>query len=346
MALACKSQRPPACLNTPVLLSGFICQLPNPTRRLVLRSLHPCFIVVVMIAAHLTLLVPQSAAQGELAKLNAPNDASTCESGEGFFDYGPVRANKEAEILAMVLSGQLRAPDALYERILRDLALIRSTYPVLETTVDDPNFVPDQLIVRLEDTEVVPGYDALNIFYQVIDDRVLSQSRNTHLLTFCDNLNAQALRWVYETLTGEVLYAEPNFIIGADDQITIFLLPQAYRYTIIHGFGDCPAGCKCLRRAVIDVQDDGTVVLVSYSDDGGSSCEFEDTVCCLPNGGCQAMAVGSCLNQNGIPQAFDATCGECPNLLIPTLSMWGMVLMGILTLTAATLILRRSPAVN
>ena len=36
---------------------------------------------------------------------------SPCQSGPGYFDYGPHRGNPEAEQLAMHLTGQLRAPE-------------------------------------------------------------------------------------------------------------------------------------------------------------------------------------------------------------------------------------------
>ena len=42
-----------------------------------------------------------------------------CLRCEWLFDYTPHRINQEAEVLAMELTGALRAPDAEYDRILR-----------------------------------------------------------------------------------------------------------------------------------------------------------------------------------------------------------------------------------
>jgi len=99
----------------------------------------------------------------------AGND--TCQTGPGLFDYGPHRDNLEAEVLAMELTGELRAPDEPYERILRDLALIRQRYPFLESEIHGLPWMPGQLFVRLEPAGTWPEYEALNAYYQVIEDQ-------------------------------------------------------------------------------------------------------------------------------------------------------------------------------
>lgn len=273
------------------------------------------------------------------------DNGSLCVSGEGFFDYTPHRVNREAELLAMDLSYELRAPDAEYDRILRDLQFIRANYPVLDASVDDLDFVPDALIIRLNDTGSHTAYDAMNIYYQVIEDRLTSPTMNKHRLTFCDNLNTRLLRSEYETLASLVVYAIPILIIGQEVEITISLLPKGYRYTIVHGFGDCPSGCICKRTWVIDVHDDGTVSLVSYNETGSlSGCMFEQTVCCLPNDACQTMSIGSCLDQDGTPQEFGTVCSVCYEPPVPALSIWRIALTSLLTLTMGAVILGRSAA--
>ena len=190
--------------------------------------------------------------------------------GQTYFNYGPHRDNLEAEMLAMGVSGRLRAPDAQYERILGDLALIRAQYPELVTVIDDEDYVPNQLIVGINDGQPLDDYHALNEYYRVEDEEIHSFYR---LLTFCDNLNAPLLAPIYAALPS-VNWGDPNWWIGIDDYITIDVLGSTYRYNIDDGFWDCFDGCDCHRVWVIDVDEFGTVTLVTYYEWGQLWCDF------------------------------------------------------------------------
>ena len=52
---------------------------------------------------------------------------SQCVVDPALFDYSPHRPNREAEFMAMELTGQFRAPDDEYDRIDRDCRLARFT---------------------------------------------------------------------------------------------------------------------------------------------------------------------------------------------------------------------------
>ncbi len=190
--------------------------------------------------------------------------------GREYFNYGPHRENLEAEMLAMDISGELRAPDAEYERILRDLALIRTAYPELETVIDDTDYLPNQLLVGLVDGQPLDDYYALNECYQLESEEIHYSFR---LLTFCDSLNAPVLAAIYAVLPA-VSWADPNHLIGIDDYITIDVIGSTYRYSIDDGFGDCFDGCDCHRFWVIDVDESGAVTLISYQEYGMPWCEF------------------------------------------------------------------------
>ncbi|MHC4090782.1 MAG: hypothetical protein ACYSUQ_02950 [Planctomycetota bacterium] len=190
--------------------------------------------------------------------------------GNQYFDYGPHRDNLEAELLAMDLTGQLRAPETEYQRILGDLQLIRSIYTELVTVIDDPDWVSDQLLVGMPTGEPAENYEQLNAYYMAIDEDIHATWR---VVTFCDNLNPVVLAPIYAALP-EVNYAEPNYFIGTDDQITITILGTTYRYLIDDGFLDCFDGCDCHRVWEIDVTAGGRVALVSYEEWGMSWCVF------------------------------------------------------------------------
>ncbi|MCH7596223.1 MAG: hypothetical protein IID35_06650 [Planctomycetes bacterium] len=248
----------------------------------------------------------------------------------------------------MHVSGELRAPDEVYDRVVRDLQHIRDTYPVLTDVVDGPDYAFDQLIVRLEPPDPWVGYEDMNTFYQVVEDRVLSASLEIHVLTFCDNLNARVLATVYETLP-EVLYAEPGWSTGFPDRISVEELGETYRYTFRDGY-NCFDGCGCFRTWVIDVEYDGALTLVSYSEDDNSSCFVEETACCLSSGVCGATNITSCLDLDGTPLEFGTPCASTSpsgcQVTIPAVSQWGMVAMMLLVLTAGTLMCMRHARVR
>lgn len=229
-----------------------------------------------------------------------------CQSGPEYFDYGPHRASGEAEQLAMYMSGEIRAPDYEYDRIFRDLALIRAAYPILLDVYDIPDYVSDMLLVSLHPGMPTTGYDEMNLFYQVIYEEIDDWSRK---LTFCDTVHAPVLALDYETLP-EVEHAQPSWRYGDGDTVTITLLGAFWRYEIVEGFGDCAAGCICQRIWTIDVDDAGELSLVSYfeDDNGSSECDFEDPPCCLPDLSCDMMPVGGCLGQGGVPLSFSVQC--------------------------------------
>lgn len=191
--------------------------------------------------------------------------------GGTFFHYGPARANGEAERLAMDVSGELRAPDEEYNRILNDLALIRQMFPPLVSVVDDPDYVPTHLIVSLFSGQSLNPYKELNRFYQSTGEQVLFGS--TFLLTFCGPLNMPVLAQEYADLA-VVNYAEPDGFFGHDDRITVTQLGTAYRYSIDDGFHDCFDGCDCHRLWEIEVNNQGVVSLISYSEQGLPWCDF------------------------------------------------------------------------
>ena len=189
--------------------------------------------------------------------------------GKTYFLYGPHRDNLEAEMLAMEVSGQLRAPELHYVRILADLASIRQAFPELALVIDDPDYAPNQLIIGAGACSD-GGIDQLNEYYRVVDQDIHPTWR---VLTFCDNLNARVLAGIYAA-SSEVSWAEPNYLVGIDDYITVEVLGKVYRYDIDDGFLDCFDGCDCHREWLIDVDITGEVTLVSYQEWGQSWCEF------------------------------------------------------------------------
>jgi hypothetical protein len=233
-----------------------------------------------------------------------------CSSGPEYFDYGPHRDNPEAEQLAMHLGGALRAPDAEYGRILRDLQAARAAFPALTGAVDDPDYAPNQLIVALKPGFPTASFDQTNAYYQLVDLDLLFGT--TYVLTFCDTLNAPVLSSIYEGLSS-VDYAEPNGLFGTDDKITIAILGTTWRYTIEDGFTDCFDGCDCKRLWIIDVDASGVPALVNFNENGAPWCVFPKTACCSPTLSCTPRQIGQCLSAGGVPLSFSTSCQGNPD---------------------------------
>lgn len=178
-----------------------------------------------------------------------------------YFDYGPHRENREAEMLAIVLSEEIRAPDDLYDRIAGDLGLIREELPELEEVVNLVPYSPNELLVGLEHGASDDILDELNAFYRVSAVREI-QPISVFILTFCDTLNAQVVKAPYQAIP-EVRFAEPDETFGDGNHVTVFPMASAYRYVFDEGYGDCRLGCLHHRIWTIEVDEGGTVTFIS-----------------------------------------------------------------------------------
>jgi hypothetical protein len=195
--------------------------------------------------------------------------------GPCLFDYGDPWPDAEAEQIGLEMlgaGGPLLIPQAIYDRIDADLDLIRADHPGLVGETHSPWWVPNQLIVNLVPGEPLDDYQALNTYFQVIDeDNIFG---DWWVLTFIGNINVPALAIEYMALSA-VNIAEPNGIIGGQN----FWTPSdqgggVWRWDIDDGFWDCFDGCDCHRLYVIDTDADGTVTLISYQEVGQPWCEF------------------------------------------------------------------------
>lgn len=186
-----------------------------------------------------------------------------CIDDSEHFSYIPHRDNQEAEHIAMKLSGELLAPDDLYHRIDFDLALLRYTYPILNSVINRPDYVRNQLMVGFNSDTSRDKYHQLNEYFQVIDIHSWEPIINAHLLTFCDSINADALTIEYEQLP-EVDFAEPNHYIGDGDHVIVKPHDKYYHYKFIKGSGDCLSGCLCAEVWEYNVDVDGNIKPTFY----------------------------------------------------------------------------------
>lgn len=163
--------------------------------------------------------------------------------------------NKEAELMALCLSGDLTAPDDLYNQVLSDLAAIRSLFgddiePLKHITFTPP-WRPGCLIIGFDYAraqEVADGnyhaWDDLNKEYQVIEiDTNSTDSIGFAILNFKHRLHPRPLGQLYDGLPG-VEYTEPNYLVGDFSNIYPRKQGDGITYLFREAWGDCPSGCN------------------------------------------------------------------------------------------------------
>lgn len=164
----------------------------------------------------------------------------------------PVLENKDAEILAMESSGELVTPLPLYERTVDDLVNIRNSYPDVSVVnvgatagykMTEMLLGLDKNAMALFDSGNYSQWDQLNQKFGVLSVDKLSDK--VVKMQFERGYNIPKLAELYmDTKLEGITFAEPNFIIGASQDICLENLADENRiYMFKQGEGDCPAGC-------------------------------------------------------------------------------------------------------
>lgn len=163
--------------------------------------------------------------------------------------------DEEAELIALCLSGELSAPDDLYNRVLRDLAVIRvrfgDEYESIQSIRFRPPWVVGCIIMSFNDStadEVANGeyhaWDELNQKYQVTEIDTSSIRYKWIVLYFKDKLHPRRLSELYGALPG-VRYAEPNHIFGDSPNVYPRQTRLGITYLFRNAWGDLPSGALC-----------------------------------------------------------------------------------------------------
>ncbi|MCA9247988.1 MAG: hypothetical protein KDA42_12755 [Planctomycetales bacterium] len=182
-------------------------------------------------------------------------------------------ADNDAALLAMEISGKVLPPRELYDKIHADLELIRDAYPSMRGIHHHPLPLSGYLLVRLNAEALEQlnagdfhGLDELNDRFGL---KELRQYGGTLYLEFDRMYNPYPLAKIYAAAEG-VQFAQPEFgPLGSGDSISV----NGNRYSFVHGYGDCLAGCLFSEGWSFDVEND-TVVVVAESDPQHIDVEF------------------------------------------------------------------------
>ena len=195
--------------------------------------------------------------------------------GPTVFEFAVGQDDAEAQQIAIEMlgaGGHLNAPSEVYERVVRDLDLIREAVPGLARQAHSPAWVANQMIAQILENESQQEYICLNEYYQVIDlDNLFS---NWWVITFADNINILALIPIY-TEAPAVNFAEPNGIIGGQNFWTPTDLGGGlWQWVIDDGWHDCFDGCDCHRVYTIQTDAKMNIEVISIEEFGQPWCDF------------------------------------------------------------------------
>lgn len=198
--------------------------------------------------------------------------------GPCHFNFGRQFANAEAHQIGLEMlgaGGPLTLPQAQYDRIVRDLGLIRTARPALTTQTHSPAWVPNDFIIGLNSGVPEVQLPCLNTYYQATSTPL----GTLRIITTPSKVNVPALCAIYDAAP-EVSFAEPDGYIGGEN----FWVPTdmgggTWRWNIDDGFTDCFDGCDCHRYYVFDVNAAGVVTMVGCTETGAPWCDFGPPGC-------------------------------------------------------------------
>lgn len=184
----------------------------------------------------------------------ACSDSNLMRPGGGSLNVTP-KDNAEAELAALWLSGELIAPENLYETIMDDLDTIRTEYADSTTLASiefTPPWVPSELLLGLtaEGKRKVqagdyPELEALNRRYRATEvDTSSSLWRNygAARIEFSGRKHPGVLAGGYGALD-DVMWVEPNWLVGDWSCVYPWQIDGGMSYLFRYAWGDCPAGC-------------------------------------------------------------------------------------------------------
>lgn len=167
------------------------------------------------------------------------------------------RDDYEAEVVALALSGELVAPQDLYEEVRDGLDTLRAQYndsiPELQRIFFRPCWMPGEVTGMLTEAATVEmragtytGMDSLNTALRLERTDTTSftfRPKQIYFRLFFEGrLHPHRLVEFYEALPS-VEYASPGYVCFDGSAYYVRFIDGGVAYLFRHGWGDCPSGC-------------------------------------------------------------------------------------------------------
>lgn len=157
------------------------------------------------------------------------------------------RADENLELLALQLSDGAIADEAIYRRLVRDIAAIRAREPAVREINYFTPFDGSTMNLAFDEANAAAfregGYhnwDCLNRHYRVVS--ITPFSGNGVTITFGGRFNQHKLGELYSSLRG-VKWAEPVMYVGDGPTIYVTRENDSWHYVFDDATGDCLSGC-------------------------------------------------------------------------------------------------------
>lgn len=191
------------------------------------------------------------------------------------FVYETLPGTAEAQQIALELlgpGGSLQPDAALIGRVTQDLAAIRAAEPSLVGQTHSAAWDPTSMIIQVDLGADQMELECLNELFGATMQPLFSNWFTVH---FPGKLNIPAMVAEYTGGADEVLFAEPNGLIGGQN----FWIPTPqqsgdWTWNIDDGFHDCFDGCDCHTTYEFSVSEKGVAELINSNQFGQPWCEF------------------------------------------------------------------------
>lgn len=193
-------------------------------------------------------------------------------------------------MLAIEATGELVAPEHVYQRIVSDLAQIRAQNDAVQSISAMEGWVPGELLMGFDDIGFAAVKDGTYTDWDCANAHYGFTGANAKsfyvLVSFDHRFNVPLLANEYAQLP-HVEYAEPNGFAGDGNDVCVSIDKEKYSYVFDAGSGDCPAGC--IQHVYWGYSTEGTPV--------------------------QVTSLGTFSNAQGTPPAWFTALGDCTKWL-------------------------------
>jgi hypothetical protein len=212
--------------------------------------------------------------------------ASDCASVQSLASSAEIRQtprpNQDAEVLAIEATGAFVAPQAVYDRVAKDLTNIRYSFAEVRY-ITAGRYTPNQVLVLFDQADgasaVLEGRyfdaDCLNAIYSATRFRLIGTKAPLIVtVTFAGRFNIPLLAAEYAKLPG-VKSAEPNGYVGTHPDVCLAIDGDTFFFIFmdVDPNGDCLAGCSRHIAGSFSTDSTGNITLSpSVSSQLGDSC--------------------------------------------------------------------------
>jgi len=159
------------------------------------------------------------------------------------------RADEAAEVLAIETSNEFVAPDALYQRIVGELAAIGAAEPVVAGIGPFSSMSSNSIILGLSaagyqsyQSGTYTAWDCPNQAYGMTQIQDVGSLQYVTIAFGQKRYNTPLLAAEYASLP-EVTSVEPNMLVGDGPDVCLEVQGDTHFYIFDKAGGDCPAGC-------------------------------------------------------------------------------------------------------